>query len=274
MKSIILYTTPTSGTGSLTRIVERINAGRMTFRYYFRDVLQRIPREEIERTFPPPEGHILLHNDPGRFNRNMDLSAYRFIVNFRDPRDRLCNVYHWQFSHPHTHETEAETAARRAAVAEEGIDRWILRRIEKRSERRYYDPIFWLLDNAPPENVLVATYAQLCCDFDAMLGRLQDFMGMSPNEKGRRALELERPEGLQQNPRWIGNKWPGSDIMPGRFLNELAPETIAALNDCYRPVLRRMARHDPQFAPQYLAGIGRPGQKGAPKAKGRSDETA
>ncbi|MFC7703656.1 hypothetical protein ACFQXB_05550 [Plastorhodobacter daqingensis] len=254
-QSIILYSTPTSGTGSLVRIIEALNGGRMTFVRYFRDVLQGLSREEIERTVPPKTGHILLHNSAGRFNRKMPLADYRFLVNFRDPRDRLCNIYHWQFSHPAAHETEAETRARRERVRAQGIDAWILSRLETPAERRFYDTYFWLLEQAPAENVLLATYARLCCDFDGLIASLITFTGFTPDARCEKALALERPEALAGNPRWIGNKWEGSDILPGRHLHELQPETIAQLNSYFAPVLRKMARHDPQFADQYLAGV-------------------
>ena len=68
-------------------------------------------------------------------------------------------------------------------------------------------------------------------------------------------LENERVTKLNTNPNWIGNKWAGSDIIPGRYKNELKPQTIKILNDKFKNQLNQMAKYDPDYADLYLEGL-------------------
>ena len=257
MKTIIIFTSPTSATTSLTRIVRTILDGSMEYSAYYNDVVKNLSKKDLEEYSPPEKNQCLFHNQPNRFNKNIDLSNYRFIVNFRDPRDRICNEYYWQFSHPKLDETPEQTEARIKKVRDLGIDNWIIDRLRTQNAKKYYDSLFYVLENAPES--VTATYAQLCCGFDGFINRISEFTGKPLTPKIMKALEPERPENIESHPKWIGGKWAGSDTMPGRYKRELQPKTIDKINIYFEPVLKNMAKHDPDFAHQYLEGLVSPG---------------
>lgn len=252
-KTIFIFTTPTSATTSLARIINTILNGQLIYRRYYDEVIKDLSAEELNKLVPPTKGHCLFYNMPFRFNRNLELSNYKFIVNYRDPRDRICNEYFWQFSHPRENETGEEKDARIKSIKELGIDNWVLDRIRSPNPRNFYDNLFWILENAP--ETVVATYAQLCCGFDGFIKRISDFTGAPLTDKVMKALEPERPENIESHPQWIGGQWSGSDTMPGRYKRELLPATIEKLNQYFEPLLRNMAKHDPEFSHQYLEGL-------------------
>lgn len=254
MKSIFFLTTQTSATTSIARIVTTVLERSLGYVRFYDDALKTHAKDEISSLVPPTDGKFVLFNHPPSLNRDMPLADYKHMINFRDPRDRICNSYFWQFSHP-TQETEEKRAKRIERVKKMGIDRWVMERISKPTENDYYRNIFWLLDNVPEDSRVVATYAQLCCDFDSFIEKVIKITGVTPSPKAWEALEAERPEVVENNAKWIGNEWVGSDVVPGRYKHELKPETIEAVSDYFKDTLKRMATADPEFAHQYLENV-------------------
>lgn len=254
MKSIFLLTTQTSATTSIARIVATILDRSMQYVRFYDTALKTHDKGEISSLVPPRDGKFLLFNHPPSLNRAMPLTDYKYMINFRDPRDRICNSYFWQFSHP-TQETEEKRAKRIDRVKDMGIDRWVMERISQSAENDYYQNIFWLIKNVPQESYVVATYAQLCCDFDRFIKKVIEITGVTPSPKAWKLLEDERPESVENNDKWIGNEWIGSDIVPGRYKHELKQETIEAVSDYFKDTLKRMADADPEFAHQYLENV-------------------
>jgi len=210
---------------------------------------------QVERA-PPEQGHLLFVNNPHLLPPGWIGPKYRYIVNFRDPRDLVCNLYHWQFSHPARTRTEEWRTAHIKEVREMGIDRYVAlsSRVYGKNWGRMHRMIRRVMQECPGQ-CLVLTYARLCLDFDGFIHRLSQFTGVPVNEHMWKQLEIERPQNLENNPRWIGNRWEGSDIMPGRYKRELQPETIKSINQKMRPYLRRMAKYDPDYAHFYLEGL-------------------
>ncbi len=256
MKSVIFLASQTSGTGSYWRIACALNEDRRLPSKYFQKMQRNIDADEIRRAIPPKTGHLLLFNHPPSLNLNMNVEDYDFIVNFRDPRDRLCNTYFWQFGHP-TSEPEEQRQARISKVRSMGIDQWVLKQSNKSVIRRYYDNIFWLLGHKNLETYVVASYARLCCDIESAVKKVSTVVGTATTKEGLEKLALEMPENLGNNPDWIGNDWGGAncDLMPGRYKRELEPGTIEKLNEIYSDVLKNMARYDPDYAEYYLEGL-------------------
>ena len=253
MQTIILMSTPTSASGSLLRIARILDRDRRRVRKFDWYVRTLTP-DQIDGAVPPPLDHLFLFNNPPRFNRSVRLDDYRFVVNFRDPRDHACNSYAWNFWHP-TSEPQDERRARLDRLQKTGIDQWVLSALPVHKRRALWDTGFWLLENADPESYAVATYAQLCLDFDGFVDNVVAGMGGPTQFVRGPDLECERPENLHTNTNWIGNQETGADEGPGRYLRELQPETIAALNEAYKDELRLMARYDPGFAHLYLEGL-------------------
>ena len=109
--------------------------------------------------------------------------------------------------------------------------------------------------NISSDQYCVNSYARLCLDFDFFIERAADFLEVELTPELRDKLEIERIEKLAENPKWIGNKWEGSDTMPGRYKRELKPETIEILNEKLAEVLKNMAKYDPDYAELYLEGV-------------------
>ncbi len=231
-RSVILLSTPTSGTGSLFRSAVAV-AGPAFRPLRWVDEFHREGRmAELPQAVPPPADHLILFNAPERFNHRMRLGAYRFILNARDPRDLVCNQYHWQFSHPSPQESAEETAARRARVAAEGMDAFALRVDNTAYLRGILEAARRI---APPDRLFIG-YAMYCLHFDLVAERLAAFFGgtvQGLERPQRKALERERVENLAGNRFWVGQHWPGADTAPGRHREELRPETIAALTARY-----------------------------------------
>jgi len=250
-RSVIFLTTPTSASGSLFRAIRIINQNRYkplgwVHNHY---IAQRM--DLVKTEVPPPQGHLINHNAPQNFNRNTHLLDYRFILNARDPRDLLCNQYHWQFSHPFIGETPADEEARRVRFAEMGIDAWVI--------AQDFHPIFQgfleVVRRIEPSDRIFVGYAMYCQHFDEMTQRIAAFLGTSLESltpAQRAALEQEHVANLPQNPKWTGQSWAGSDTAPGRHRHELQPQTIRLLTNRYEwflDFLRRM--DDPRMAETY-----------------------
>ncbi|ATX67500.1 sulfotransferase domain-containing protein [Roseinatronobacter bogoriensis] len=256
MKSILLLTSATSGTLSMQRIINiLVNAENAYTDLRYFDTIKNLPPEQIVSAIPPEQDHILLNNSPIHWNVNLDLSNYRTVVNFRDPRDRICNVYHWKLVHPSS-ETPEVRERRIQETIEMGMDQWVAQNFKKRGyDNAYYENLFHALERGGKEHCIAITYARLCLDFTSLKSQLADFLGVTLTPAQEKLLEAEQPETVTSNPKWIGNRWAGSDVMPGRYKHELSEDNIASLNAYYAPTLRLMAKHDPDFAHTYLDGI-------------------
>ncbi|MDB5687917.1 MAG: hypothetical protein JWR77_2506 [Rhizorhabdus sp.] len=257
-ETIVFYTMQTSASASCQRILTQIDDQQRTLRglgheCYVQGADFRFAWGEL-----PAHGYLVFANCPKELGPIRDLAGQRFIVNFRDPRDRLCNEFMWKLIHPrYPNEPKEEIDARAATLLELGVDKWLETGIGRGplSERDNFATFMRNVDQIPAENRHVLTYARLCIDFDSFIAACGDVMGVELTPAMREALEVERTDKLEENPRWIGNQWNGSDVMPGRYKRELKPDTIAFLSEKYADVLRAMARHDPDYAHLYLENV-------------------
>jgi len=251
MKSIVCFSTQTSATDSMWRIFTTIDGNRRKHLPIVIDYLDDM--ESLKDAVLPTDGELIGHNAPRYFNKNLDFERYRFIINYRDPRDRLCNMFQWQMVvHPSYPGESAEQIEKRTAKVQNiGIDKWILSHIDI----NYYDTIFYLIEHTDAKERLILTYARLCLDFDSFIAKSAKFLNVTLTSELRKKLEPERVENLHSNDHWVGNRWPGCDTMPGRYKRELQPETIDVLNQRFKPILRKMAKYDPDYGHLYLEGI-------------------
>lgn|GEM_PF-110455 len=238
-RPVIFLTTRTSGTGSIWRIITKI--AHRHYRLYGFDWLDGLDHNgvyRLEDALVAPAPAIVaaqtiwpIKLDPGR---------YRFIVNARDPRDLLCNLYSWQFEHGNLEgdATFLRDKSRRALA--KSVDDYVL----KRDIESFFAPILEIAPQVSPENLHLSTYAMLCCHFDPFIESLAAFLRIDLSPEIRRSLESERIEKLAGNPAWIGNSWSGADLGPGRFRRELKPATVEQLNRTYGTVLDFLRRYD------------------------------
>ena len=135
-----------------------------------------------------------------------------------------------------------------------GIDRYVSQYLSGRKLEGVLN-YFENLMKVPPlagEKAIVATYAQLCLDGPQMIKRLGGFLEAELKD-GLSTSQLEQEfTGIAQNPRWIGQKWKGSDVAPGRFQKELKASTQAKLTEAFSPLLHQMANLDPDYEHLYL----------------------
>jgi len=260
--TVIFYTTQTSAAGSIFRIMSVINQSNdrsleRTIRILGHELYMKGPTFTFDWKDLSATGLLVKANCPTEIRPIRDLGGQKFLVNFRDPRDRLCNEYAWQMVHPLSpDEPQADIDARAARIAELGIDKWIVSRMTGSLPADDYFTLFLRdIQDIPEANRVINTYARLCLNFDSFIERTCEIMGVPLTDALRQALEVERTDKLEQNSKWIGQRWKGSDTMPGRYQRELQPETIALLSERYAPVLREMARIDPDYAHLYLEGI-------------------
>jgi hypothetical protein len=249
MQSVILFTTQTSATDSYGRIIRNLLPGNVPYV----KCCDEEPTNRPLETPLHPEGHFYLFNYPPILNDELDLSLFKVIINFRDPRDRLCNVYHWLQQHPRS-ETSDEREKRVTRLKDDGIDKWAFSAHNNALLcNEYYSNIFKVARKNNESNVAVLTYARLCLDFDSLINKLVDLLEIGQDDYRRAApkLELERVENISQNAAWIGQQWTGSDTQPGRYKRELSDDTIKMLNEYYAATLARMAEFDPDFRDTY-----------------------
>jgi len=250
-RSVIFLATPTSSNGSMFRSLAIIGQPRYHPMEWTAEFWKQNRMEAIRSEAPPADDHLVKHNVPERFNTATRLSDYRYILNTRDPRDLLCNQFHWQFVHPMLGEAPKQQELRRKHTREAGIDQWVL--------AQDFRPLLQGFLNvarriAPPDRIFIG-YAMYCLHFDEVTERAAAFLDCSlemlPAER-RGELESERVENLPGNKKWIGHFWPGSDTAPGRHRQELRPQTISILTQryaVYLDFLRRM--DDPRMAHLY-----------------------
>jgi glycosyltransferase involved in cell wall biosynthesis/Tfp pilus assembly protein PilF len=238
-RPVIFLTTRTSGTGSIWRIITKI--AHRHYRLYGFDWLDGLDHSgvyRLEDTLVAPAPAIVAAQTIWPIK--LDPSRYRFIVNARDPRDLLCNLYSWQFEHGNLDGDAAFVRDKSRRALARSVDEYVL----KRNIESFFAPILEIVPQVSPEHLHFSTYAMLCGHFDPFIEGLAAFLGIDPSPEIRRSLESERIEKLAGNSAWIGNKWSGADLGPGRFRRELKPATIEQLNRTYGPVLDFLSRHD------------------------------
>jgi hypothetical protein len=236
VKPILFLTTPTSGTGSIWRIITKLAGDqyektKISEEYYKSQAFDRL------KDWRPESGrNIYMYNTPAIWSRDFNLLSSRIILNFRDPRDLACNQYYWALQHPVLHKSPEEVDAYRNSVRTLGIDKYVLE-IDNNPNYEPFVLIAKAKEKFDDKSLLVLSYNQLCLDIDNMGMRLSSFLGVSDQTHLKAVLEPERIENIPANPNWIGQMWEGSDTAPGRHKRELKPETIQALAEKYRPVL-------------------------------------
>ena len=251
MDTLIFLTTQTSATDSILRVICKISGEDFLQAKYIDKYLQNKPMKEFLNEELPYNGGLHRFNLPPFFPVSKIKKNHRFIINYRDPRDYLCNVYQWEFVHPNPSLTAEQLEERRRKVKSLGIDQFVL----ERADTNYFKPLLDALDVIDPNKLLVNTYAKLCLNFDGFIASLSKFLDVELTDSILSELENERVTKLNTNPNWIGNKWAGSDIIPGRYKNELKPQTIKILNDKFKNQLNQMAKYDPDYADLYLEGL-------------------
>lgn len=181
---------------------------------------------------------------PRHWNPDLDLSAFRVIAHFRDPRDLACNQYYWALQHPNDRDTPEVAAAKRVKVEAAGIDHYV----SGRNNSDTYGMLMGLSDSPLGDVVTWTSYAQLCCAFDYLTDSLCRTFNRAPSQVAE-ALRIERPENLGGNPNWVkvGGTWKGSDVTPGRFRRDLLPETAEAVTRKHAAQLAFCRRRDAPF---------------------------
>lgn len=223
---VLIVTTPTSATMSLWRITKTLLPPETYAEWPIDKLLSSgLSLDDISKTSLPAQG-LFMFNIPHLFNFNQKLDDIHFIFNLRDPRDLACNQYAWEFVHPVPDLTEDELAVRRESIRAEGIDQYVLRK----DNRGSYEPLLKLYrhvkDFAP---VFISSYAQLCVGTTDIIPRLAQYLGNEDSEAVNRLIAAEHPSALVNSNNWIGQRWAGSDVLPGRARVELKPETFAEL---------------------------------------------
>ncbi|MDP5254341.1 MULTISPECIES: hypothetical protein [unclassified Vibrio] len=244
-KTIILISTQTSATGSICRIINKLNKSNRKFLTFGKEKIDIIGKrfEDI-----PKYNHIVLHNRPDFLRMLKNPEDYRYIVNFRDPRDRLCNSFHWMQQHPfHPGESKDEINKRKDEIEKLGIDNWVIQNIKPQYESFLFD--FIIKNNNC--DMTFATYAELCLNFDRFLLKVSTFLDEKIDAQTYKELDSERCDNLHQNKEWIGGRWKGADILPGRHKNELNETTISVLNEKYKSVLNNMSKYDNENSLSY-----------------------
>lgn len=250
-QTILVVSSATSATGSIWRACLALSRGRyrpITAAGLFYESGRMA---ELRQWVPPERGAIVLINAPQYFNLDLDFTRYRLVLNARDPRDLLCNQYHWRLVHPHPGDAPGDLEKRAAAAQARGIDAFVL----GGSNASTYKALREITRRAPSERWMFLGYAMWCLEFDAALARLAAFLGTDlaalPAAQRDAALRERTPD-IAGNPQWIGQQWAGADTAPGRHRRELRPDTIATLTErCAEDLQWLREVDDPRMADLY-----------------------
>lgn len=252
-KTTVFFTMQTSATASMWRIFTsclRAGSSKLVNKHFLHEYFIGNNIQDVKCEVIPEEGYFVQFNNPPLFNTNINFNSYRYVINIRDPRDRICNAFHWKLIHKnYADEPQEEVDKRKAELLSIGIDEWVL----KNAGTKYFDNLFEVYNSS--QDKIVLSYAKLCLDFDGFVNEFCEYMNINITSSLLDELDIERVDNLSENEKWIGNSWSGSDIIPGRYKKELKKETIEVLNNKFRSVLIKMAEIDPQFEEQYLDGV-------------------
>jgi hypothetical protein len=239
----VFICTPTSGTASMLRILQVI--GGPALRLKAANGPASLEKAE-GATFLDHKAPNILYwfRGPRHWDSALDVSGFRMIAHFRDPRDLACNQYWWALQHPNTHDAPEVAEEKRRKVEEGGMDPYVLGRNNTASYKMLRD----LSDGPMGDATTWTSYNQLCCAFDYMVDNLCRTFNRAPSSVAE-ALRIERPENLFANPDWVkvGGTWKGSDVTPGRFRRDLLPETVVALTKKNAAELALCQRRDAPF---------------------------
>lgn len=226
----------------MRRIVDIVGAGRMRAHSVARPALTEKPDDPTSGTFiDPGSNRLYWFQGPRYWNPAIDLSKFKVIIHFRDPRDLACNQYWWALQHPNTHDAPEVAEEKRRKVEAGGIDKYAL----GRNNREIFDIFRTVSDGAMGNYATYTSYTQLCVAFDELIDRLCRCFDKRQSDVAS-ALFNERPERLAANPEWVkvGGTWQGADIAPGRFRRELNTETIEAITVKWKQELLFCQRRD------------------------------
>jgi hypothetical protein len=238
----ILFSTPTSATGSLWRILTELNPKNTklcsVIDYYLNN---GIKFEDIQNEILPDNFDLYLFNQPQLFNFEQDLSQFKFIVNFRDPRDLVCNQFHWIFVHPVPAEQEAFIQKYRAQLKADGIANYCI----NNDVSFFYNNFFTLFEKIPAEDICTISYAQMCLMSNQVIEKVAQFIQSPLTDLDIASFkEKEFPSELHKNTNWIAGRWTGADLLPGRARIELDYKTFSLLTERYQPILNFMQQKD------------------------------
>jgi hypothetical protein len=124
--SCVFLTMPTSGTGSMWRVITALTEKRLRATKISEQYSNAGRANELTEWRPEPFDHIYMYNTPHIANVSLRDPSIRIVTNFRDPRDMACNQYHWALQHPILNKTEQEIAEYRARVRATSIDQFVL----------------------------------------------------------------------------------------------------------------------------------------------------
>lgn len=155
----------------------------------------------------------------------------KIVIHVRDPRDCLTSLY---FSIVYSHAVpEGENRQRFLEIREEtantSIDSFCLH--NAREYLRFFQAYAEMVEQNP--GVLISRYEDMVTDFETWLQRLLDYLGVprahqSVNEIVSDAdFDVGEEDAARHKRR----------VMPGDFLDKLAPETIDELNERFAQIL-------------------------------------
>ena len=248
--SVLFVSTPTSGTGSLWRLLSAMTCGMLQPVKISEQYMIEGRLDALTQWVPEATGKLYLYNTPHLWPIGCDVSALKVMINFRDPRDLSCNQYQWAFQHPMIGKTDEQIAIYRENIAKKGIDGYV----SMLDNRPLFKAIFDIVSKKHlfgEHKLLVMSYCQLCLRFEELVRDVQDFLGVVITEDMQKLIDLEHVDQLVHNPYWIGQMWYGTDTTPGRYKDELQPQTIALLNDTYHDVLEVLKSADKAMFKHY-----------------------
>lgn len=240
--NFIFLTTPTSATASIWRVLSILGCGEFIFKRYTDDFYHSNRLEKLldAEIIEYQEAHVLLHNVPQYLNLDQSFESFKFIINVREPKDLLCNMYYWALVHPDPNLSDEELIEKREVIKGKGIDGFVL----NNDITLFYEPIMQLVESLPNSEYRFLTYSNMCLDFDDSIKRIAKFLNVKMTKNHWDQLLPERVSNLKDNGSWIGNSWEGSDILPGRYLKELSTDTIEKLNFKYEKIIKFVSEAD------------------------------
>jgi len=268
-QKVVAFTTHKAGSMVLHRVLKEIcELNRV--RYYSPN-LRKSPLP-FERIFA---GYDFISKKDGCFGPirffipSEALSQMRIILHLRDPRDVVVSMF-YSYCYMHAGEIERHTGYRKA-VAEGGIDRFVLDMVSRRFYdyrgdygigSRYKKNVGTVLDRyqryldevVDRPNTILVSYEEMVLAFPSWLKKILSAFDL-PNEEETAAIVTARHANsvaAEKEDVWAHKR----KVTPGDHREKLNAKTIRQLDETFGPILQRLG----YFSPAYeRSGIPLPG---------------
>jgi len=259
-QSVVAFTTHKAGSMVLHRVLRDV-CELNRIHYYSPNTSK--PEMPFERIFA---GYDFMARKDGCFGPirffipSEALDQIPIILHLRDPRDVVVSMF-YSYCYMHAGEIERHTGYRRA-VAEAGIDRFVLDMVSKRFYdyrgdygigSRYKKHVGTVLDRyqryleelVERPNTILTSYEEMVLAFPSWLKKILAAFDLAKEEETGEVVTARHANSVaaEKEDVWAHKR----KVTPGDHREKLKAETIRQLDRVFGPILRRLGYFSPAY---------------------------